>query len=291
MQLKKKLTSNVRNVQPLQALSLVRRLIGSSGPSLIRANDGALYVVKTWGNRMHPNALANEFLGSAVCAAVGLPIPQSRPITLSPEFLDSANLSVLYEGYAHKPAPGLHYASSFVVPPPDKAFLIEHVGRNLVKFVGNRRDFLGMYLLDVCFMHRTRRQAVFEKAKDGPGSRAIFVDHDQMFGGSNWDFETALPDHAHRTASLYHGLLVQKDVNSWLRTFGASLLPAIDSAVKRLPSEWYAGDLTSLQAWLHHRIERLPTLVNQGLARAPIFREYVDATMHVPSSRICQVGT
>ncbi len=291
MHYKELFTASTLKAQPLRAVSLVRPLIGNLRPALITADDGAHYIVKTWGNGQHPNALANEHLASAICAAVGLPVPASKPIELSKQFLHSVCLSAPNGDCTHRPEPGIHYASPLVLPKSDQAFLIEQLGRNLVGFVENRRDFLGMYILDVCFKHRASRQAVFIKSKRGPASQAIFIDHDQMFGGSNWETANASQNPHHRNTGLYRGLLIKKDVSSWLRMFGAKLHPAVDIAVKHLPSEWYTGDLASFHSWLHYRIQCLPELADQALAQNPIFREYLDATMHLPNTRICQIGT
>ena len=275
----------------LEAVTLVRPLIGSSRPFLVQANDRQLYVVKTSGNRRYPNLLANELLGSVLCAAVRLPVAEWSVIELTAPFLNAYSVPSSYEDYVHHPKPGFHYASRMITPPVDEAFMIEHPARNQIDFVQNRSDFLGMYILDTCLMQRDARQAIFIKKRYSPASRAVFIDHGHMFGGPNWDTEEPLRSPCHTVLSLYSGLLIEKDVSSWIKALSAEVPRAFNYAVRDLPAEWYSGDLKLLKSWLHHRIECLPRLIEQELERTPIFRKRVDATMHLQNSRICEIGT
>ena len=74
-------------VFPLSAVAFVRRMRGGAQSSLLRASDGALYVVKLHGNPQGPNVLANEALGSWLAAQLGLETPAWRQISISDEFL------------------------------------------------------------------------------------------------------------------------------------------------------------------------------------------------------------
>ena len=91
----------------------IRVLRGGSQPHLMQANDGNLYVVKFQGNPQGTNVLANEMLAAKLADGLGLPVPTTAVVELTPE---------LSEGlYFETPSgrqpihPGLHLGSRLVI--------------------------------------------------------------------------------------------------------------------------------------------------------------------------------
>ncbi len=151
----------VHNLPLLSAVAFVRRMRGGAQSSLLRASDGALYVVKLNGNPQGPNVLANEALGSWLAAQLGLETPAWRQISVSDEFL-AQNPEMWFEtpsGRA-RPAAGVHYASR-LVESQGGGSVYEILPRSWFARLQNREDFLGMLLLDLWCNHADNRQACF----------------------------------------------------------------------------------------------------------------------------------
>lgn len=291
MELERILELNGSDTHRLRAKTFIRPMIGRSRPVLVEANDGNFYIVKTAGNLLYPNSLANEFLGSALSSSVGLPVAEPRKIELSRSFLGGCEHPGFYQDDTYPDESAIHYASRMVQTRGNEAFIFEGLSPNLVPFVRNKRDFLGMFVVDFCFKHADARQVIFVKQQGGPSSRAVFIDHGHMFGGPLWETDCFHRASFHPVIALYEGLSIQKDVCFWLKALSAKLPFAIDRAVKLLPSEWYTGDLILLQEWMHQRVQTLPRLIDQELERVFVLRKDSDATMHLPNSRVHQVGT
>ena len=73
----------------LSANKYIRKMKGGSQSILVQCDDNRFYVVKMAGNPQGSNILANEFLGSVIAHAVGLPVAECRVIRLSDHFIDS----------------------------------------------------------------------------------------------------------------------------------------------------------------------------------------------------------
>jgi hypothetical protein len=73
----------------LSANKYVRKMKGGSQAILVQCDDDRFYIVKMGGNPQGPNVMANEFLGSVIAGAVGLPVAESMAIHLSDHFIDS----------------------------------------------------------------------------------------------------------------------------------------------------------------------------------------------------------
>ncbi|MCU1248987.1 MAG: hypothetical protein JWQ49_2016, partial [Edaphobacter sp.] len=60
----------------LSANKYIRKMKGGSQSILVQCDDNRFYVVKMAGNPQGSNILANEFLGSVIARAVGLPVAE-----------------------------------------------------------------------------------------------------------------------------------------------------------------------------------------------------------------------
>ncbi|WP_353072156.1 HipA family kinase [Tunturiibacter gelidoferens] len=96
----------------LSANKYIRKMKGGSQSILVQCDDNRFYVVKMAGNPQGPNVVANEFLGSVIAGAVGLPVAESMLIHLSDHFIDS-DPDIWFElpSERKRPDAGLHFGS------------------------------------------------------------------------------------------------------------------------------------------------------------------------------------
>jgi len=275
--------------KPVHAVRLVGTMRGRSGALLVDSLEGVRYVIKTAGDSRMPNLLANEYLGTAVAEAVGLPVPRARLIHLSAAFLQHPYFAVALKERAFTPSEGLHYASESVsLPVPH--FLMEYLPRCRAALVHNHAAFLGMYILDVWAKHMDERQAVFAQERNLARIRAVFIDHGDMFGGPLWDFRSRERGPYHPAMSMYSKTWTAKAVNSWVKLFRAKLPKALESAVACLPPWWFAGDTASLQAHLHTRLRNLPDLIDDAFSGHALLKEKMNDKLHVQNPRVREIG-
>src|SRR5436853_7525075 len=67
----------------ISAVQQIRKMRGGSQPHLMRADDGAFWIVKFHNNPQHFRVLANEFFASRIGSYLGLPIPEVAVIDVS----------------------------------------------------------------------------------------------------------------------------------------------------------------------------------------------------------------
>lgn len=253
---------------PLTATAVLRRMRGGAQSVLMRASDGALYVVKMMGNPQGPNVLANEVLGNELACHLGLSVTKWRPITLTDDFLDR-NPHCWFEthGSRERPSAGLHFASRVVGQEPCTK-VYEVVSGATFARTRNREDFMAMLVLDLWANHTDNRQAVFLCADSVQGLTAVFIDHGHMFGGP-WGNEQR-----NRGASMYLDRRVYEcpeleDIfEDWL-----GKIRSIDEAVlielaKAIPDGWADDDyLQRVMAQLRSRRYSLGALLERELSR------------------------
>ena len=86
-------------IPPLYAEQHIRRMRGGAQAHLMRASDGAFYVVKFQNNPQSPRVLANEMIATQVGLRLGLPLPRVEPIEV-PDWLiqNTSELCMQVEG-------------------------------------------------------------------------------------------------------------------------------------------------------------------------------------------------
>ena len=120
----------------------------------VQANDGKYYVVKMAGNPQGTNTLANEYVGSFVAKAVGLPVVQPRGIFLSDSFIDKHPYLWFELPFGvRRPEDGVHFGSLLIGQPSGAERPTEYISPSRIDRITNREAFLGMYLLDVWANH------------------------------------------------------------------------------------------------------------------------------------------
>lgn len=163
----------------------VRRLRGGSQPILAQANDGYFYVVKFSNNPQGPNLSFNECVGTELYRAMGLDVPQWRPVEVRASFLRQyPECWIQMEEGVTEPESGVCFASRYLGGPD--VSLYEILPSSRFTAVRNVQDFWLAWLIDICAGHADNRQAIFLRETEGV-LRAVFVDHGHLFCGPNGD--------------------------------------------------------------------------------------------------------
>ncbi len=116
---------------------------GGSQSLLVRSAD-SLYVVKCPFNKQGPNVTANEFLGTQLMDALGLPTPGWRLA----QFRDPSNCpQCALQGLISNRRP-LHFASALLTSTPGTQAQVS-IPRSDFDRVENRTDFLKAFVFDI----------------------------------------------------------------------------------------------------------------------------------------------
>jgi hypothetical protein len=256
----------------LSANNYIRKMKGGSQSILVQCDDNRFYVVKMAGNPQGPNILANEFLGSFIAGAVGLPVAEGRLIYISDHFIDSEpDMWFDLQSGRRRPEAGLHFGSLLVGQPSGLERPTEYISRSKINTITNRDAFLGMYILDVWANHQDHRQAVLLGKSLDNTREVFFIDHGHMFGGSEWNFQERHGAALHLERSVYSDLWHDERVVSWISHFRTVLPDVLSAATAIVPLQWYNGDLRSLSDALIHRLAHLTELVQTDATRSKHF--------------------
>jgi hypothetical protein len=250
------------NSATLTAKKFIRKMRGGAQSVLVQCTDHQYVVVKMVGNPQGPNVLANEFIGSIVSGAAGLPVAKGSFVYLSDEFIDR-NSGIWFETPEGnlRPDAGIHFGSLFIGE-PDGAFRpTDYISRSRVPFIQNRSAFLGMYILDVWSNHQDNRQAILVNTFGTREAEVHFVDHGHMFAGPDWKFSERLGLAYHLESSLYSNLWKPAVVADWISHFENVLPAALSRAISLLPTQWYKGNIGLLYDVLLHRLANLTELI------------------------------
>lgn len=159
----------------------LRNLHGSSQPLLAEADDGGLYIVKFQSCNAGQHELFNEAAGSALYRAIGLSVPNWRPVRVTQKFLDQNPMAVRETVTGRTtPSTGFAFASSLIVGHQNRC--LDLLPSSAIARLRHAEMFWLAWLVDVCASHSDNRQAVFTESADG-GIDATFIDHGRMFGG------------------------------------------------------------------------------------------------------------
>ena len=272
----------------LSANKYIRKMKGGSQSILVQGDDERFYVVKMAGNPQGSNVVANEFLGSVIAGAVGLPVAESMAIHLSDHFIDSEQ-DIWFElpSGRKRPDAGLHFGSRLVGQPSGPQRPSEYISPSRINTIANRDAFLGMYILDVWANHQDNRQAVLLRTSNNGAQEAFFIDHGHMFGGPDWNFRERPGVALHLESSVYSKLWHDEVVSSWISHFRAVIPEVLSWVTSILPPRWYTGDLRSLMDGLIHRLFNLTELVQKDAARS---RQFVHQNSEKDALRLSDSG-
>src|SRR5437016_9592688 len=149
----------------ISAVQQIRKMRGGSQCHLMRANDGAFYVVKHKNNPQHVRVLANEFFASRLGKYLGLPMPEVAVIEVCDWLIaHTPELRVTVNGQEIPCSSGLQLASRYV-DDPENTIVCDYLPESIMlKNAWLPQQFAGILALDKWTGNAHGRQAAFSKA-------------------------------------------------------------------------------------------------------------------------------
>jgi hypothetical protein len=249
----------------LAAVQHIRPMRGGSQSHLMRASDGAYYVVKFQNNPQHLRVLANELIAGRLGRWLGLPIPPVEIIAVSAWLVE------------HSPEMRVHIASgsklcrcgrqlaSFYGLPDSEGALFDYLPEDSLKKVANLGDFARMLVLDKWTANNDGRQAIFRRAKGQKKFHAEFIDQGYCFNGGDWAFSDSSLRGVFANPVVYAGVTGWEDFDPVLSRAERASATDLWSCAAGLPEEWYEADRSALER-----------LIEQLYRRRLIIRDLID---------------
>lgn len=230
----------------LYAVQHTRRMRGGSQSHLMRASDGACYVVKFQNNPQHLRVLANEMLATRLAQWLGLPVPKVEVVEISDWLIaNTPELRVEVGGSSVLCSSGRQLGSLYCGD--ERTLVFDYLPEKALERVANVDDFARVLVFDKWTANNDGRQAVFTRKTARSRYRATFIDHGYCFNAGEWTFA----DSPHR--GVYAHSCVYSDVRNW-----DSFEPALSKAesiepsdlwqfTDGIPEEWCGGDRATLE--------------------------------------------
>ncbi len=250
---------------PLSAVQHIRPMRGGSQSHLMRASDGAYYVVKFQNNPQHVRVLANELIAGRLGRWLGLPIPPVEVISVSSWLVEhSPELRVRTAGGSERCSSGLQLASFYGMPDFEGELFDYLPDQNLVK-LGNLGDFARMLVLDKWTANSDGRQAIFRRAKRQRKYHAEFIDQGYCFNAGEWNFSDSPLRGVFAKPLVYEAVRGWKDFEPTLSRAQHASSTDLWRCAEGLPEEWYEGkrsELEKLMEQLYRRRLIIPDLID-----------------------------
>lgn len=244
----------------------IRRMRGGAQGQLMLGADGHLYVVKFQNNPQHLRVLANELLAARLAAAVGLTVPPTELIEVSPWLIDNTpELEIDFGRRRERCLPGLHFGSRFVggLMPGQ---VVDYLPDRELAEVRNLGEFAGILALDKWTGNANGRQAVFARKPRERRYKAVFIDFGYCFHAGDWTFEDVPLRGVYYRNDVYRGITGWHSFEPWLTRIERLDAQIVWSVANEIPPAWYGGNLADMEA-----------LVEKLLARRSLIRESIHA--------------
>jgi hypothetical protein len=218
--------------------------------------DGNAYVVKFQNNPQHPRVLANEWLASKLAAAVGLTVPETELVEVSPWLVENTPELEIDLGRRREPChAGLEFGSRFVggLMPGQ---VVDYLPEEQLAEVKNLGEFAGILALDKWTGNSNGRQAVFQRKQRERKYRAIFIDFGFCFHAGDWCFEDAPLRGIYYRNEVYRSITGWEDFEPWLGRLETLADETVWQAANDVPPEWYGGDLSEMEALVENLLRR-----------------------------------
>ena len=283
---------------PVTAVQHFARMRGGAQAQLLLASDGHYYIVKFQNNPQHRRVLANELLAHVLLRHLKLPTPPGEIVDVPRELIAATPELHIETGGRRVPcSAGLQFGSRYPGDPSRQA-VYDYVPEALLRQVANVDCFVGMVAFDKWVSNADGRQAIFfrdrvsawrcssqasqtagpEKQSPGGPDRdkpdldkssyvAVMIDHGFAFTAHQWTFRDALQVGIYPRPWLYESVTGYNSFEPWLEWIAHFSLDVLDDAFKRVPPEWYEGDMAALESLLEELYARR-TLVPELLRTA-----------------------
>jgi len=241
----------------ITAVQAIQRMRGGAQSQLMLGADGNLWVVKFQNNPQHLRVLANELIATRLADAIGLTVPKSDVVDVSPWLVENtAGMRIdLPRGLHERCAAGLQFGSQFVggLMPGQ---VVDYLPDAQMADLRNPAEFCGMLALDKWAGNCNGRQAVFERRPRERKYRAVFIDQGFCFNAGDWNFPDSPLRGVFARNTVYRKVTGWESFEPWLtriESFAAARLWEIAEAV---PPEWYGGDLRTIEKLMETMLVR-----------------------------------
>jgi hypothetical protein len=240
----------------IKAQQHLRPMRGGAQSHLMFADDGRYYVVKFQNNPQHIRVLANELLASRIAERVGLPVPITEVMEVSPWLVENSPDLRIRVGSSPVPCqPGLALASRFVLGPLEGQ-IFDYLPVSALDRVANLEAFAGMLAFDKWTCNTNGRQAVFCKKTRERKYSAIFIDQGYCFNAGEWNYADSPLRGVYPRNEVYADVQGWESFEPWL-----SRIENIDPTVlweiaEVVPPEWYGSRVDELDCLIEELIER-----------------------------------
>ncbi len=261
------------------AVQQIRRMRGGAQGQLMLGADGNVYVVKFQNNPQHTRVLANEMVASRLARAVGLTVPETEVVEVSPWLIENTSeLEIDLGRTRERCRPGLQFGSRFVggLMPGQ---VVDYLAEEQLAEVKNVEEFAGMLALDKWTGNANGRQAVFTRRQRERRYKAVFIDFGYCFHAGEWRFEEAPLRGVYYRNDVYQKISGWESFEPWLTRIEHLSEDTVWAAAADVPPEWYGGDVAEMEA-----------LVEKLLERRGRVREAIDGIPELGSEAISEMG-
>ncbi len=248
---------------PTMAVQHVRRMRGGAQSHLMRAADGNLYVVKFKNNPQHLRVLANEMLATRLAERVGLPVPATDVVEVSPWLVEhSPELNIQLAGRTLTCEPGLQFGAKYVISPLEGR-IFDMLPETLIGQVRNIGAFAGMLALDKWTCNSNGRQATFWKKLRERKYNVTFIDQGYCFNAGEWSFPDSPLRGVYARNWVYTSVTGWESFEPWLTNIEEISMSTISECAEVIPPEWYGDweDMSRLVESLFQRRARVRELI------------------------------
>lgn len=206
----------------VSAIKDVGRLRGSTEPHLMRADDGAQYVVKFGTNPFGPRVLVDEYLCYRLARGLTLTTPDAAIVATS------AALGV---------APGLQFGSR-LHKSRGNVYVNDWVPEAAWTLVENKRELIGAYVFDVWVSNGDTRQFIFARTSRAADLRLYLIDNSHCFGAKSWRLTGVPIQCPHQMQFAYAAVTKWSDFEPWLSMIENLDEGQVQRASEGIPDEW-----------------------------------------------------
>jgi len=219
--------------------------------------DRNLWVVKFQNNPQHIRVLANEMIATRLAAAIGLSVPETEVMEVTPWIVEHSE-GMHFElglGQRERCRPGLHLGSKFVgglMPGRSVDFLPDQQ----LEEVRNLAEFAGILCLDKWGGNCDSRQAVFSRRSRQSRYHATFIDQGFFFSAGEWSFSDAPLRGIYDRNAVYAKVTGWDSFDPWLSCIEEMQPSILWRIAETVPPEWYGGNLYDLECLVEKMLTR-----------------------------------
>ena len=239
------------------AIQAIRKMRGGSQSQLMLGDDGNLWVVKFQNNPQHIRVLANELIATRLAAAIGLTVPTTDVIEVTPRLVEHTT-DMEYElgqGRRERYASGLHFGSRFIggLMPGQ---LVDYLPQQQLEEVRNLEEFVGVLCLDKWTGNCDGRQAVFSRKAGTRKYNATFIDQGFCFNAGEWTFPDSPLRGIYARSLVYSHVTGWKNFEPWLPRIESISPETLGEIAEAVPPDWYGGDTFVIEHLMEQLLKR-----------------------------------